>query len=228
MASAPLSSSSRESDSRLSAGPGHQHPFAPQGPVVEPPKPLPEPDHLAYDGNDGRPEPGGGGLRFDVLQGAHDGLLVRLSAPSDQRRWGIGLLSVPEQRIYDGRKALPRHQQHQGAGAPRQGLPVNWRRVTAGSLGPGHHGKGGGDSAVGQRDPGVCRRRDGRGDARHDLEGHARLSKGVGLLAAAPEYEGVASLQTDYLASLLRPLDEKRVDLRAGFFRPGRGPCRRR
>jgi hypothetical protein len=61
--------------------------------------------------------------------------------------------------------------------------------------------------AVGDRDPGVGRARDARGDAGHDLERDPALAQRLGLLAAAAEDEGSPPLSRTTLlpAGAARP-----------------------
>ena len=73
----------------------------------------------------------------------------------------------------------------------------------------GDDGEGGSGVAMGDGDAGVGGHGDGRRDARHDLEGHARLAERFGLLAAAREHEGVPALQTHDRPPTAPVLDEE-------------------
>src|SRR5207247_7991899 len=89
------------------------------------------------------------------------------------------------------------------------------------------------DAAMGQRDPGIRRRRDGGGHPRHDLERDARTRQRESLLAAPPEDEGVAALEPHDAAPASCVPDEERVDAllgqRANAARlPGEDPARPR
>ncbi len=67
--------------------------------------------------------------------------------------------------------------------------------------------------AVCHGDSGVRRRADGAGDAGHDLERHTGRRQRLGLLAATPEHERVATLEPDDGAPGTPVLDEERVDV---------------
>ena len=65
----------------------------------------------------------------------------------------------------------------------------------------GDKGHLGAASAVGDRDAGIGRGRDGRGHSGHYLKGYAPAEQVGGLLAAPPEHKGIAALKAgDHLA----------------------------
>ena len=67
--------------------------------------------------------------------------------------------------------------------------------------------------AVRQRNAGVRRDAQRRGDAGNDFERHAGLGQRFGLLAAASEQERIAALQTDHVPATPRAVDEHGADL---------------
>ena len=94
--------------------------------------------------------------------------------------------------------------------------------------------------AVGHRDSRVGWTGDGRADARHDLEGHARGGEFGGFLAAAAEDHRIAAFEAHHGFSGFGFLDDERVDLvlrdrvilgafaHVDFFAAGLGPLQER
>jgi len=105
----------------------------------------------------------------------------------------------------------------------------------AAALVSGHERDRGGDVAMGHRDAGIGEPADPGGDPGHDAKRNLRGGERQGLLAAAPEDAGVASLQPQHPVSLPGQMDQSRGDVGlarrrpaaalAGKFEDGAGPC---
>ncbi len=72
---------------------------------------------------------------------------------------------------------------------------------------------------MGDRDAGIGEPADARRDAGHDAERHAGLDQRQGLLAAAPEDEGIAALEPQHPPAVARQLDQAARDV--GLLRRG-------
>jgi hypothetical protein len=86
------------------------------------------------------------------------------------------------------------HVDHQGRLRVGQALPIEVERP-AGAAVPGHEAHAGGQAPVGERNAGAGRTARRRGDAGHDLAGHAVPRQVERLLAAAPEDQRIAALE---------------------------------
>ena len=69
---------------------------------------------------------------------------------------------------------------------------------------------------MGQGDAGIGRRRDGRGDARHDFKGDPGGREHLGLLAAPAEDEGIAALEAGHDAAAPGFFHDEGVDVVLG------------
>jgi hypothetical protein len=72
----------------------------------------------------------------------------------------------------------------------------------------GHEGDRAGDRPVGDRDARVGEPADAARDPGHDAERHPGLDQGQGLLAAAPEHEGIAALEPQHPLALAGQLHQ--------------------
>jgi hypothetical protein len=73
-------------------------------------------------------------------------------------------------------------------------------------------GEGGGEPAVGHRDPAQLGCRDGRRNAGHDLARHARRGERQRFLASAPEHDRIAALQAHDPLAAERTADHDALD----------------
>ena len=73
---------------------------------------------------------------------------------------------------------------------------------------------------MGDRDAGIGRNRDGRRDARNDLEGNPGLGHRLGFFSAPAEHKGIAALQPDHGLTGARLFDHQAVDVFLGTVLP--------
>src|ERR1051326_6611401 len=90
---------------------------------------------------------------------------------------------------------------------------LSWPVTSVTDVAWGRGGTGMPGGAGGAGDAGVRGAGDGRGDARHDLEGDAGGGELLRLFAAAAEDERIAALEADDALPILRLGHEQRVDL---------------
>ena len=216
----------------LSTGAGDDHPPSEQGPPVEPAQ-L-EAGHLAYDDGYRR-------LELDVSQlgqGRAHGALRRARAPPHGRHPSRRVPPSLGEALGDLGLVGHAHEHDDRVPGPGQGLPVDLvvDRVTAVAR---HHGERGGETPVGDGDPGVGGHGHGRGDPGDDLEGHPGPDEGLGLLAPPAQNEGIAALESHDLEAGQAPVHQQPVDLVLGHggagalahvdqIGPGRGQLQQR
>jgi len=143
--------------------------------------------------------------------GAH--LALRGRGPAlDHSDQGVGRPAGFQEPACDLRPVGHAHEHHQRAVEPGQRLPVH-PGGPAGAHLAGHDGDRRRQASVRHRDPGVGRHRRGRGHPGDDLPGHPGPGEGFGLFSAAPEEEGVTTLQAHHHTTRLSVLSQEGVDL---------------
>ncbi len=151
--------------------------------------------------------------RRDPAQGVDDRPLARMRAALDHRHRLPGVSPGSGQALGDQRQVLDPHVEDERAGEARQGVPVERRAGLGGVLVTRDERHRRGRVPVRHGNPRVRRRRHTGGHAGNDLEGHAGRGQRLGLLAAAPEHEGVAALQPHHPLAGPGQLDEQPVRL---------------
>ncbi len=137
-----------------------------------------------------------------------------MSAAHDRRGRLGGVATRRGQALGDQRQVLDPHVEHERAGKCGERGPVERGLGLLGILVAGDERDGRGVVAVGDRDPGVGRDGDAGRHARNDLELDPSRGQGLGLLAAAAEYEWVAAFEANHAAPGACVLDDQRLDLR--------------
>src|SRR5690606_18871804 len=179
---------------------------------IEPGDPLAERDDVAHD-DDGR-----------ILEPAGSRHLRDLS----ERRYGDALLGArPPVNDGDGstrrtttcqngaRDLLDAAHAHEHADRVRRGaelLPGLGRPFHAGAITARDERDAAREVAMRERDPRVRARRDGRRNARHDLEGNAGRSERERFLPAASEHQWVAALEAHHALARPAERDELLID----------------
>ena len=151
-------------------------------------------------------------------EGALEDTLAGQRAILDHRDRRAGGASVRDQACGDRLDAGDPHVNRQRVPGPGQTRPI--QLGLSRSAVAGDKGNGLGGVTVGKRDAGRRGTADGRRDSRDDLDRDPALGEVFELLAAAPEDEGIATLEPDDAPPLRRVMKEKRVDLVLGAGMP--------
>jgi len=156
---------------------------------------LTQADDFADHGHDGRLETAG--PSDDVGQRPDPHLLRFGRPPADQRDRRFGWPAVGEQRANYVRERADGHQDDERVDGCREPRPVDGVAALRRILVARQHSEGRGHSAVGDGNSRIGWHGDGGADARHHLEGDARLGQRERFLTAPTEHEGIAALEPD-------------------------------
>ena len=181
--------------------------------AVEPLEPVAQLHDVADEEDGGRLEP----CRLHILRRAadrrHEHALLRLRAPADDGRGGIGAAAVLDELLRDARQVRDAHEEYERVDARRELVPAHVAPALCRILVSRDDGERGRDGTVRDGDARIGGHGDGGGDARHDLERDALFLEQQALLAAAPEDEGIAALESHDGLALLRLRREQRADV---------------
>ena len=161
---------------------------------------------------------GGVGSR-PAKRGAH-AALARRGGIAQQRDRLVRITAGGHQGCGDRRQAPERHVQDDRARAAGERRPVDVARRAAAGAVAGDERDRRRQHAMGQRDAGVGEAADPGCDPRHDPERHAGRGQRERLLAAAPEHERIAALETQHAQAGARELDQALVDPELRRSRP--------
>ena len=207
----------------LGAGPGHHDAAAAQRGRAHA-RPGPPLGRAEVEGGHRSDDDGGRSRQVDggqPVQGRTGHLLAAGGPPVDDGDRGVGRAPAGHQLGGDPDPVGHPHEDHQRSAGAAERLPVDADRGRGIADMSGHHGDRGGQAAVGDRDAGRRRRREGGADAGYHLVVDPGAAQGLGLLAAAPEDERVAALQADHRAARPTVVDELLVDLGLAGRPPG-------
>ena len=150
--------------------------------------------------------------RRDRAERSFHGVLRGDGGVVDQRRRLLFRPAVRDQRPRDRADLRRAGVADDGAAEPRQRRPLDVGLGVGLRLVPAHERQHVTALGIGDRNAGVGRAADGRGNAGHDLERDALLVEEQRFLAAAVEHEGVPPLQADHGLALARLLGEEDRD----------------
>jgi hypothetical protein len=198
----------------------HDHAAPGKRPGREPGELLVQPRDGAHDRDRRRAHLCLARARCDVGERSADHALVGERPALDDRHRFARRAPAVDEPLRDAVEPAHAHVEDERPRERGERRPVDLRLVLAGILVAGDEGDGRGHAALRHRDPGVGRRRDAGGDARHDREVDRRRAQQLGLLAAAPEHERVAALQAHHRPPAGPVLDQQPVDLLLRHLRP--------
>ena len=150
----------------------------------------------------------------DLADRRHKDLLLRLRAPANDGSRRIGRTAIRDELRRDVRQIGHAHEEDERVDACRELVPADVALALRRVFMAGDDGERRRDAAVRDGDAGIGRHRDGRRDARHDLERQAVLLEQQPLLAAAAEDKRVAALEAHDRLALFCLIDEQLVDVR--------------
>ena len=203
---------------RLFLRPGDQHPLAQERATlkqIEPAQALAQSNHGAEDGDGRRGDPGFLRPLDDVRQRADHHPLPWRRPPLHHRRGRVGRLPRVQEPTDDAGHVAHAHHHHQRV-HPRQRAPIVLVLRTVPEAMARYDGGAPGDDPVGDGNPGVLQRRNGRGDTGDELEGDSGGFQRQPLLAAPPEDERIATFQPHDPLSLTAEPNQQIVDLLLG------------